>query len=343
MPIFMIGTQRSGSNLLRLMLNQLPEVAAPHPPHILQRLMPLVPSYGDLSDDANFAALVNDVCRLVELNPVPWEGVNLDRTEITRRCLERSLVAAFGAIYDSMAAARQAETWCCKSLANISYLADIERYFGGSARYVYLYRDGRDVAVSFQKAVVGEKHVYHIAREWSATQRLALAHRERIGARRFFSISYEDITTQPERSMRRLCDFLGYRYTPSMLNFHQTDEAMKAARSSELWGNVVNPVMSNNSRKFLTELSRPDIALFESAAGDVLDQLGYERIATKHGELVQFGPAEIEEFDRRNEEMKAEVLSKVDPDDLKRRDRQASLIQEIRSRQTEATRPPVRP
>ena len=28
MAIFMIGTQRSGSNLLRLMLNQLPDVAA---------------------------------------------------------------------------------------------------------------------------------------------------------------------------------------------------------------------------------------------------------------------------------------------------------------------------
>ncbi len=38
-PIFMIGIQRSGSNLLRLMLNQLPEIAAPHPPHVL--LMPL--------------------------------------------------------------------------------------------------------------------------------------------------------------------------------------------------------------------------------------------------------------------------------------------------------------
>ena len=35
MKIFMIGTQRSGSNLLRLMVNQAPDIAAPHPPHIL--------------------------------------------------------------------------------------------------------------------------------------------------------------------------------------------------------------------------------------------------------------------------------------------------------------------
>ena len=55
MNIFMIGTQRSGSNLLRLMLNELPRIAAPHPPHILQRLMPLVPNYGDLEQRENFA------------------------------------------------------------------------------------------------------------------------------------------------------------------------------------------------------------------------------------------------------------------------------------------------
>jgi len=333
MPIFMIGTQRSGSNLLRLMLNQLPEVAAPHPPHILQRLAPVESSYGDFAEDGNFMRLVDDVCRLVELNPVPWDGVSLDRKEVARRCLERSLVAVFGAVYDLMAEARNAETWCCKSLANIFHLDDIERYFGGTARYVYLYRDGRDVAVSFSKAVVGEKHVFHIAREWGSTQRIALAHRDRIGDGRFFGIRYEDITLQPELCMRQLCDFLGYRYTPSMLSFHQTDEARKAASSSELWGNVVNPVMNNNSQKFLSELPKAEIALFEGVAGDVLDTLGYERVATRRGEQADFSNADVQVFDRLNQERKEEMLSKVDPEDLRRRDRQAGLIQEIRTRQ----------
>ncbi len=41
--LFMVGEQRSGSNLLRIMLGQADEIAAPHPPHILQRMMPLLP------------------------------------------------------------------------------------------------------------------------------------------------------------------------------------------------------------------------------------------------------------------------------------------------------------
>lgn len=334
MPIFMIGTQRSGSNLLRLMLNQLPDIAAPHPPHILQRMMPLEKGYGDLSKDTNFNLLVDDVCKLVELNPVAWEGVKLDRKDIAARCRNHSVVATFGAVYDAMADQGNAKSWCCKSLQNINYLSDLEAYYGDEARYIYLYRDGRDVAVSFRKAVVGEKHPYHIGKEWSATQRIALTQRKQIDAKRFFNLSYETLTGSPEKAMRGLCEFLGVTYTPEMLNFHESSEAKSAAKSSELWSNVVKPVMADNSNKFLKEMSEEDVRTFELVAGDVLDALGYKRFQTKVGETKTFTADEIKKFDEENQRLKQEVLSKVDPEDMKRRDQQAALIKEIKDRQT---------
>lgn len=336
MPIFMIGTQRSGSNLLRLMLNQLSDIAAPHPPHILQRMMPLEKGYGDLAKVKNFKLLVDDVCKLVELNPVPWEGIKLDRKDIASRCRNHSVVAAFGAVYDAMADHGKSKTWCCKSLANINYLAELEKYYGDSARYIYLYRDGRDVAVSFRKAVVGEKHPYHIANEWAATQRIALEQRKHIDAKRFFNLSYETLTGNPEKAMRGLCDFLGVKYTETMLDFHESDEAKSAASSSDLWSNVVKPVMANNSNKFLREMSEEDIRVFELVAGDVLDALGYKRFQTKVGETKKFTAAEIKAFDAENQRLKQEVLSKVDPEDMKRRDQQAGLIKQIKERQQQA-------
>ena len=84
--VFMIGEQRSGSNLLRLMLEQHPSITAPHPPHILQRLMPLMHVYGDLHDDAAFIQLVEDVCELIHRNPVPWDTVELNEEEVFKRC-----------------------------------------------------------------------------------------------------------------------------------------------------------------------------------------------------------------------------------------------------------------
>jgi len=64
--LFLVGEQRSGSNLLRLMISNSHEIGAPHPPHILQRIHPLVPVYQVLSD-SQFEQMVDVVCNLVEV------------------------------------------------------------------------------------------------------------------------------------------------------------------------------------------------------------------------------------------------------------------------------------
>lgn len=332
----MIGVRRSGSNLLRVMLNEAPGIVAPHPPHILMRFMPLLPVYGDLAKPGNFETLVEDVCRLVELNPVPWDGVTLNRDDILHRCRRRSLVDIYGAVYDLATQTWGARDWVCKSVENITYVDHIEAGFT-APKYVYLYRDGRDVAVSMRKAIIGEKHMYHIAREWAHIQRQALAHRAKIPAERFLSVSYEDLTHHSEQTVRRLCAFLEVPYSDGMLEFHKSDEAKRTAeKSSNLWGNVNKPMMENNSGKFMREASKVDLHIFESVAGDVLDALGYERVAVRSGEEQQFTPSEIALFDQENERLKQVVLSGLDQQERERRDRQDALLSEIQKRKQSA-------
>lgn len=330
-PVFMIGTQRSGSNLLRLMMNQLNEVASPHPPHILERMFPLMESYGDLKSDDNFKILVDDICRLIELNPVEWSGMSFDRDDIMSKAKERSLMSVYGLVYDLYAESQGARMWCCKSLANIKYIDEIEKYFE-HPKYIYLYRDGRDVALSFQKAVVGEKHIYNIAKDWSDTQARALSMRDSIDEKYFHSISYEQLTQQPEETARSLCSFLNVDYVPAMLDFHKTSEAKNAADSSNLWGNVTSPILQNNSKKYKKEMSTDDISIFESAAGHILDQLEYERDIVAHGEEVQFSSQEIDAFNQLNMHKKQASFLSVDEKDKERRERQLGLLKEIKTR-----------
>lgn len=329
--VFMIGSQRSGGNLLRLMLHRIAEIASPHPPHILQRMFPLLECYGDLSRRSNFMQLVDDVCKLVELNPVPWEGVSLDRGDVAARCREPSLVAVLGAVYDVCAQAQGKRMWCDKSLANVNYCDEIERYFDGP-KFLYLYRDGRDVAVSLSKAVVGEKHFYHIAKDWRAAQEKALALRGKIPRNRFFMLSYETLTTRPEAAARRLCEFLEVEYTPSMLELHPGEEAEPAADSASSWNDVTKPVMKGNTYRFLGEAPEDQVRIFEAVAGDVLDTLGYQRVYVKKGEEPRFTPEQIAVFDAENERRKQAIRDSMDQSDLERRDRQAGLLEEIRRR-----------
>jgi hypothetical protein len=335
MPTFMIGTQRSGSNLLRLMLNQLGEIAAPHPPHVLERFMPLMDTYGDLASDASFAQLVDDVCRLVEANPVPWEAVSLDREAVAADCRQRSLVAVYGAVHDRMAAAWGAADWVCKSLANVHYLPEISAHYP-DARYVYLYRDGRDVAVSFRAAVVGEKHFHSIATQWHREQQLALNRPSSIPGEQCFPISYEQLTTNPEASLRSLCAFLGAEYRDSMLEFNQSSEAERTARSGSMWGNVTQPVIRGNSRKFLQRANEDDIRIFESVAGTSLDALGYERAFVQPGEEQSFDAETLGLFEAENRQLKETVKARLEPEELRLREPQQRLLAEIASRRRAA-------
>ena len=78
-----------------------PEIAAPHPPHILQRFLPLLPKYGDLTDQSNFYRLAQDVCELVTVNPVPWEGITIRADEVVAACRQQTLYELFRVIYES--------------------------------------------------------------------------------------------------------------------------------------------------------------------------------------------------------------------------------------------------
>jgi hypothetical protein len=329
--IFMVGEQRSGSNLLRIMLGQAAEIAAPHPPHILQRMMPLLPLYGDLQDGATFRLLVDDVCRVVECNPVPWENIiTFDRDDVVRRCRAPSLLAIFGAVMDIYTEVNGKNKWLCKSMTNIRYAQDLDAYFG-KPKYIYLYRDGRDVVLSFTKAVIGDKHPYVIAHQWAELQRLCLQHRERV-PERVFSLCYEELIANPEVVLRRLCPFLGIEYNERMLAGYTSPEASRTACSSSLWENLTKPIMRHNSQKFLKELSVEDLRIIEAVAGDCLDALGYARVYVQRDEEILFDEDEIAAFHAKNHELVKRCGETTDAEDRARRQRQQGVLDTIRAR-----------
>ncbi len=331
--IQMIGTQRSGSNLLRLMLNQLDGVSAPHPPHILERFIPLLPAYDDLTTPSNFASLVDDVCKLIEVNPVPWNGIELDRQTIIDRCKRPLLTEIFRVIYELRAESEGSWIWICKSMVNIRFAAQLEEN-GIKPRYLFLYRDGRDVALSFKKAIVGEKHIYHIASQWKQEQEASLRLIEILGDSRVISVCYEKLIANPEEELKKFCTFLGIEYNPKALDYYQSKESQNTAMSGKMWQNVEKPLITDNFNKFRKELDNDDIALFERVAGDTLEKLGYSRCFPTKTQ-GNFSTEEIAAFTELNQSLKQQARQMQKPEDLQKRKKQEDLLQGIQKRITE--------
>jgi hypothetical protein len=329
-PVQMIGTQRSGSNLLRLMLNQLQEVSAPHPPHILERFYPLLPAYHELNQPENFALLVNDVCKLIEYNPVPWSGLTPDPQSVIERCRQPLLTEIFRVLYEMRAESENARIWICKSLVNIRFADHLEEN-GVHPLYIHLYRDGRDVALSFKKAIVGEKHIYHIALQWQEEQEASLLLAEKLGSKRVLKVSYENLLHAPTKELRKICSFIGAHYSLSTLDYYHSEESHQTALSGVMWENVEKPVIADNYNKFKKELTPADIMLFEQVAGDTLQKLGYE-LSFPDSEKHTFSAREITEFNELNKKLKQEARLKQKPEDLEKRKRQEMLLQSIQAR-----------
>jgi hypothetical protein len=274
--------------------------------------------------------LVDDVCRIVENNPVTWENIDkFDRHSVRNLCRENSLIAVFNAVMIIYAKYQNANSWLCKSMQNIRWAKQLNDYLQ-NAKFIYLYRDPRDVALSFGKAVIGDKHPFNIAKKWVELQEYCLDAEKWLPANQFKRVCYEELTSNPDYVIEDLCDFLGIRFIPEMLNFHRSSEASRTATQSSLWSNLTQPLMSTNSNKFINDMPEQHIKIIESVAGKIMDQLGYERHLVQPGSEQTFSTHDIELFDKENEMHMVKMSKLTDPEDLRRRQKQLNVIKEIK-------------
>jgi hypothetical protein len=311
------------------MLNQIPEISAPHPPHILKTFFPIITQYGDLGDDSNFRLLVNDICEWVNKNPVPWEGILFDSERVFAACSKRNLVEVFRRMYEMKAMQEGAQFWCCKSMESVYYTAEIEEA-DVHPHYIYIYRDGRDVALSFLKAIVGPKHVYHLAKKWKLEQELSLKLKDRIPAERFIEVKYEELLAHPRIVLRGICDKLNVRYDESMMDYFHSRESLNTAASGQMWKNVARPILSNNHHKYLSELTQIQISIFEGIAHEMLTKLGYPLLTDVSKFTIS--EADVERYSEENAKGIAKALLQADPIDILKREPQESLLKKIEGR-----------
>jgi hypothetical protein len=326
-----VGTQRSGSNLLRLMLNQLPEISAPHPPHILKTFFPLLSQYGDLSNQENFRQLAEDVCEWVNVNPVPWEGIHFHADEIISKCNSSTLIELFSLIYEQKAIHDHASHWCCKSMENVHYVDEIEAS-GLKPYYLFIYRDGRDVALSFMKAIVGPKHIYYLAKKWAEEQKLSLGVLEKVGDERFIQVRYEELIHSPRSVMKYICGKLGVQFSDEIFEYFHSEESINTANAGQMWKNVVKPIMPDNHDKFRKEFTEEQLRIFEQVAGDVLNQLGYKGMYWPEVPVAPFTKDQLQQFKKEGEIQLHKVIEKATPEELLRRKPQEELLRKIESR-----------
>ena len=244
----MVGTQRSGSNLLRLMLDQDGSLLAPPSAHELRDLLPLASLYDPLSVPENQVRLAGDLTSLVRLNALAWPHDHLDATRLLSHLKGFTLAHFVLALYDQAARFASRRGWVNKCLENVHHFEALEGS-GVALHYLHLVRDPRDVALSFQRAPIGPKDPRMIATMWRDDQRAALE----ICARRpdlSHVQRFEDLVLQPSHSLAAISSWLGIPYSGAALEYHKRADAAEAAELSPIWSNLTKAPMRDRAAAY---------------------------------------------------------------------------------------------
>jgi hypothetical protein len=264
-PFFIVGSARSGTTLLRLILNAHPDVAVPPESRFIVELFT-----GD--DDVDARAFLDRLGAHHRFHTweLPIEAVREEIGDATRLPYAEAMGAAFRAYARDHGKSR----WGDKTPRHVEHIPLLAGLWP-AARFIHLIRDGRDVARSYADVPFGPKTVGKAAKLWADRVRTGIRDGRRLEQGRYLEITYEDLVDDAEGETKDVCDFLQLDFDSGMLDYTERARDSVLPRASMYNPNVTQK--PSRIRSWHESMARGQVEIFEAVAGDVLSELGYER------------------------------------------------------------------
>lgn len=287
-PIFMIGSERSGTTLLMAMIGNHPRIAVPEVAWYYPRFRPYVFTYGDLGNPVNLRTLAEEMT--FGLKTPLWDmDVNPSTIvdEILSAAREQSFAGIYHALLEKYAKTVHKPRWGEKTPHNLFFVGDILEDFP-NAQFIFVTRDGRDSSSEYLRSAFGPTNIFCAAEIWKLCQNTAKLWRAKLDKTQWLDVRYEDLATKADTVLKRVCEFLGEDYSPSMLEFHKTTIAQRRGQTRD-HAPLGSPVSTQYIGRYKRELSLEEQQIFAAVAGDELREGGYS---------VDVEPAKLTEADR---------------------------------------------
>jgi len=269
-PFFIVGAPRSGTTMLRLMLDAHPSISVPPESHFLIDLP------RRLGPDPSWETMVEGLRSDERFNE--W-GLDPDRvSEVLgelRGPTERTWRGLFVAVFEAWARSRGAARWGDKTPIYAMHLTELFRLFP-EAVVVHIVRDGRDVACSLRSMPWFDGDLHDAGRRWARTIAAARGSGPMHFGLRYHEIRYEALVEDPRAVLGSLMEAIGETLDERQLAFHErADEAIPEHRRA--WHEQTSrPVNESAVGRWRTELDAAEVRVVEVACSPWLARLGYE-------------------------------------------------------------------
>ncbi len=279
---FIVGMGRSGTTLLRLMLDAHSQLAIGPETGFAPELVRAC--RGGAAAPADLVALLRE--------QRSWGDFDLDEDELERRFAAARLDAgsALREIYTLYAEGQHKPRWGDKTPAYVKRMPMIARALP-EARFVHVIRDGRDVALSRAKRAIHEPAPpARAAEKWRKRILRAREAAERLD--HYLEVRYEDLVTDTEPTLRRVAEMVELPWEDGMLRYYEragerlteisrdlpakgTKASRPGAERAAAHALAKEPPKPDRIAAWREQMSPADVVAFESVAGDLLEDLGY--------------------------------------------------------------------
>jgi hypothetical protein len=263
---FIVGSARSGTTLLRLMLNAHPDVAVPPESRFITEFWS---GHDDVPVDTFLQELARH--RLFRAWDLPIEAVKAEVGNSKTIRYSDAILAPYRAYARSVGKPRFGD----KTPRYVEHIPLLSRLLPES-RFVHLVRDGRNVAMSYADVPFGPKTVAKAAALWAHRVENGIAAGRALRDGRYLEMRYEDLVDDSSGEIKALCEFLGIDFDPAMLDYTERARDSMLARAARY-----NPHLSERPlaavRAWQDTMPPRQVEVFEAVGGHVLSELGYER------------------------------------------------------------------
>jgi len=279
---FIVGANRSGTTLLRMMLDAHPLLTIPPETHF-------VPDVIDAADEGATPERIVEVMT----SHREWGDFNLEADEVLARLRaadELTAGAALRSFYGLYAERVGKERWGEKTPGYATNMVQIQGALP-EARFVHLIRDGRDVALSAMDRAKKPLTANQVAKRWK--RRITKARKQKRKLRHYTEERYEDLILDTEPTLRRIAEFCDLPWDEGMLDYHERAAKRLEEMARELPATDKRPQLEQDHRlkihaltkeppkkdrveRWREQMSEDDRQAFEEVAGDLLHELGYK-------------------------------------------------------------------
>lgn len=272
-PFFIIGTDRSGTTMLRLMLNEHKELHVSLETWFIIDLMNSLPLNSPL-DSKDKKLAYNIITQHDRRRNLGVDNEDLDK--ILNRLEKPYLRDILDAIFMLLTERHGKTYWGDKTPEYIKEIDRLHIVFP-EARFIHIVRDGRDVCLSLLSKHWRGSMVSKIARYWAEYVSAGINAGRALPKDMYLEVTYESIVTDTEIMLKKICKFLNVNFDPCMLNFHENAE-----RNLAPWGIVhhqktMRAPSKEDIYRWKREATFLQIMAFEACAGSTMDLVGQKR------------------------------------------------------------------